>query len=132
MESIKKGEIQKLIIKGRLPGLNEIIDANRRHRNAGATQKRNTDKRIVNAIKSQKIQKQPGLNEYEFNWFCKDRRRDKDNIAVGKKFVFDALQTAGIIENDGWQQVERFTDKFHIDKENERLEVIIKKVEEDI
>lgn len=62
----------------------------------------------------------------EFSWYEKNKRRDKDNVAFAKKFILDAMQEMGILENDGWQQVIGFSDYFFIDKENPRVEVVIK------
>lgn len=66
---------------------------------------------------------------HKFTWYCKDRRKDKDNVIAGQKFVFDGLQKAGIIEDDGWKQVGNISHEFKIDKKNPR--VIIEIIEGD-
>lgn len=65
-----------------------------------------------------------------FKWFEKDKRRDKDNVAFAKKFILDALQEEKIIKNDGWHEIEGFTDEFYISKENPHVEVILKEMKE--
>ncbi len=68
--------------------------------------------------------------DFEITFYCKNRRKDKDNmLGGGLKFIFDGLVKAGVIENDGWKQVGRIIPHFEIDKENPRIEVILKEVE---
>ena len=50
---------------------------------------------------------------------------DKDNIAFAKKFIQDSLVHAGVLANDGWNQIEGFTDDFAVDPKNPRVEVTI-------
>ena len=64
----------------------------------------------------------------EFSWYCKNQRVDPDNIAFGKKFVLDGFIKAGILSNDGWNDIKGFEDKFFIDKENPRVEIKIRSV----
>jgi Holliday junction resolvase RusA-like endonuclease len=65
-----------------------------------------------------------------FHWIEKDRRRDKDNIAMAKKFILDSLQEWGVLKNDGWKQVLGFIDIFSVDKINPRVEVSLLTPEE--
>lgn len=64
-----------------------------------------------------------------FTWHEPNRKRDKDNIAFAKKFIFDALVEIGVIPNDGWKNVDSFSDDFSVDNENPRGEVEIIEVE---
>ena len=61
----------------------------------------------------------------EFLWIEKDRRRDLDNIYSGKKYILDALQTAGVIPNDSQKYVIGLVDMVAFDKANPRVEVTI-------
>ena len=65
-----------------------------------------------------------------FRWFCKNRKKDSDNIVVGKKFILDGLVEAGVLKNDGWKQVAGFKDEFEVDRDNPRIEIIIEEVVE--
>jgi len=47
-----------------------------------------------------------------FIWIESNKRRDPDNVAFAKKFILDAAQKAGLIENDGHKQIAGFTDRF--------------------
>ena len=98
---------QRLVIQGRLPGTNEI---NRKNRGtggwkAGASQKKQYTKMVAWACKLQKLQPFHRQINLTFKWYCKEKRRNKDNIIGAQKFVFDGLQEAGIIKNDGWAEI---------------------------
>ena len=41
------------------------------------------------------------------------------------KIDWDALVKAGVLANDGWQEIVSFADRFKVDKDNPRVEVII-------
>ena len=115
----------KVTIPIRLPGLNEYIDACRGNKYAGANMKRQSQDDCIIFIKAtfkgRKIKQSAG---FVFHWYEPNKKRDKDNVSsFGRKVFMDAIQAAGVIENDGWGQVEYLTDKFHIDKNNPRLEV---------
>jgi Holliday junction resolvase RusA-like endonuclease len=40
----------------------------------------------------------------ELEWVSVDKRHNPDNLEAGQKFVWDGLQAAGVLENDGWAQ----------------------------
>lgn len=63
-----------------------------------------------------------------FIWHEPNQRRDKDNVAFAKKFILDALQKSGRLENDNNRFISGFSDKFVYDR-SEGVEVII---EEDL
>ena len=113
------------------PGLNEYLHECARHPQAGARTKRDYQMIAQNAIrahlKSLKIHK-PIIIHYRF--YEADRQRDKGNIfAFADKVFEDALQKCGVIENDGWAQIENFTHEFYVDKRNPRIEIDIEEVE---
>jgi len=118
---------EKLVIPGELPGLNEIIEYSKEHWAKYAGEKHNRTEEIAYLAKSQ-IKKKYKKVDLIFNWYCKDKRRDKDNIIAGQKFVLDGLVAAGIIENDGWKQVGNIFHYFKIDRENPRVEILIEEV----
>lgn len=120
----------RLIVKGKLPSLNDIIKSNRGNIYAAANQKKKHDNLVVLAAKSQRLPKIDYKADFTFTWYCKNKMRDKDNIMAGQKFIFDGLQKAGVIKNDGWSEVGEIIHKFEIDKKNERVEVEIEEVKE--
>ena len=118
-------ETQKLTILGELPDLNTIIAASKQHwAKYHAFKKRYTDYVALVA----KMQLQP-IMEYpvaiEIDWHCRNRRKDPDGIAFGKKFILDGLVEAGILEGDGWKHISELYDRFFRDKEKPRIEIII-------
>ena len=122
----------KLTIPGCLPGLNEYIDAERGRagKYKAAAMKKQAEHIIGLMIKSQLRRLQitkPVMIHYL--WIEKDRRRDKSNIAFAKKFIEDALVWTKVLKNDGWKEVEGFTDSFAVDRKNPRVEVVIEEVE---
>lgn len=122
----------KLTIPGLLPGLNEYIDAERSHKGKykAASMKRQAQNVIGYMIRTQ-------LRGVRFTrpvvirylWIEPSRRRDKDNIAFAKKFIQDALVETGVLRNDGWSEIEGFTDNFALDPKNPRVEVTTEETE---
>lgn len=118
-----------LTIPGRLSGLNEYIAAERSNRYKGAKMKADNEKIILYAIRQ--CMRGVRINRpvfMEYTWVEKNKRRDKDNITFGRKFVQDALKNTGVLKDDGWNEIVGFSDRFEVDKENPRIEVLIKEV----
>ena len=116
----------KIIIPGKLPGLNELIAAERTHRIKGADLKANAERLVRLCIKKQ-IKSKPTLPiTLHYRFYEPDKRRDKDNIAgFAHKVVQDSLVKQGILPNDGWNEIEGFTDAFAVDRKNPRIEIEI-------
>lgn len=119
----------KFTIRGTLPGLNELIEAERRNRFIGAKLKKQYEAVVMRAARSL------GNVEFEepvymvYHWYEKDRRRDKDNIcAFGRKVIQDALVKARFLKNDGWKNIAGFEDRFYVDKDKPRVVVEILEV----
>lgn len=116
----------KLIIPFALPGLNEYIGAERKHRQAAASMKRKYQDVLVLLIRKQigRPLREPVTMHYL--WVEKDRRRDHDNVsAFGRKVIQDAMVEAGVLRNDGWANIEGFSDRFLVDKKFPRVEIEI-------
>ena len=115
-----------LIIPGTLPNLNDYIAAERTNRHKAAKMKADSGNIVAAALRQRlkgvRIDK-PVFMEY--TWIEPSRRRDKDNITFGRKFIQDALKNAGVIKDDGWNEVVGFSDRFEVDKENPRIEIKI-------
>ena len=116
-----------LIIPGRLDNLNDLISAERRNRYAGGKMKGQNQQIVTVAIR--KCLRGVKINtpvHMEYLWVEKDRKRDKDNISsFGRKVIQDALTCTGVLKNDGWAQIEGFSDAFAVDKSNPHIEVRI-------
>lgn len=119
--------MQKLIIAGELPDLNKIIDVSKKHwAKYYAFKKRFTGLVKLLAIRAnlRPVERYPVA--LAIDWYCKDRRKDPDNIAHAKKYILDGLVEAGILQSDGFKCIMGFKDSFFIDKRNPRIEVKIK------
>ena len=115
----------RLIYEGTLPGLNEYTNSCRSGYRQGARLKRQTEEDLIWIFKSQVKGQLNGLYNVDFVWFEKDKRRDHDNIASARKFIFDALVKSEILPDDGWKNVGNFTDTFLVDKERPRIEIYL-------
>lgn len=104
---------QSVFIKGRFPGLNEIIKSARGNKFASASQKKVHTDRVTCTVAHLFPVKSA---DFVFTWYERDKRRNPDNIASAKKFCFDGLQKAGIIKNDGWKEIKSFKDQFVVSK----------------
>lgn len=118
----------KIIIPGTLPNLNEYITACRTNKYVAAKMKNQAEHTVTIYAKKSKAKQFKTPVFVKFLWVEKDQRRDKDNIAFAKKFIFDGLIKAGILQGDGWRYVDGFEDKFAVDKKNPRIEIEITEV----
>lgn len=119
----------RLVIHGRLPNLNEYINAERTNRYIAANMKKKTEERIAAEILTQLN----GLQITEmvnmvYTWVEPNKKRDKDNIAFAKKFIQDALVKSGVLNNDGWREIDGFSDLFKVDPDNVGVKVDIVEV----
>lgn len=117
-----------ITIDGQLPDLNQIIAESKRGR--GKWQPYN-DMKQEHTNKVAWITKANIKEEFEkvdivIKWVCPNRRKDKDNIMAGTKFILDGLVLAGVIKNDGWKQIGNIDHRWAIDRDNPRVEVILK------
>lgn len=110
----------KFTIPGELPDMNQIIKASKSHYMAYSTMKKKNTELVQWSSKGlQKIDRA----DFTITWYCKNRRKDKDNITAGAKFIFDGLVGNEILPNDGWKQIGDVKHIFKVDKENPRVEV---------
>lgn len=120
-----------LTIPGKLHNLNDYISAERSNRYVGAQMKKADQNIIVHYAKKQlkgvSIER-PVFMEY--TWYEANRQRDKDNISsFGRKVIQDSLVRARVLRGDGWNYIEGFSDRFEVDRENPRIEILIREVE---
>ncbi len=119
----------KFEIPGRLPGLNEMIEAAKggkgKYQPYALMKEECTNMVVWLAKKLPKYEKVVLI----ITWYEPDRRRDPDNIMAGQKFIIDGLVTAGIIPNDNQRHIQGILHKFAIDKENPRIVVEIVDIE---
>jgi Holliday junction resolvase RusA-like endonuclease len=104
-----------------IPGFNEILSAaksvglikHNKMRNSYGTMKKLWERRLIESIKKNKIKKYESI-KLRITWIENNRKRDPDNIAAFIKFILDALQKTGVIENDGWRQIKGWENSFEL------------------
>ena len=116
-----------LAIFGKLPTLNEYINAERTSKYLAAKMKKEAQDHIgwhvLHQLKGVRIEKPVHMF---FDWFSTNRKTDPDNISsYGRKLILDAVVGCGVLKSDGWKQIKSFTDCFAVDKENPRVIVRI-------
>ena len=109
-----------------MPTLNEHDNANRANRFGGASMKKKATNLCATYVKKAMNEGFELMNQpcdFEFVWYLKNRRKDKDNVSFAKKYILDGMVDAGLIENDGWKQIGDWKERFELDKEFERVEI---------
>jgi Holliday junction resolvase RusA-like endonuclease len=116
-----------VVIPGELPDLNQIIDASKNHWGSYSSLKK-ANTQLVAFCTKQATKRRYKKIDLDITWYCKNKRKDKDNIMAGTKFILDGLVLAGIITNDGWSNVGDIRHTFDVDKQDPRVEVKITEV----
>jgi len=110
-----------------MPDLNDLLSASKRHPMAGNKMKRDYAT-VANASIRQARRRTPLRTPVYivYRFYEADKRRDKSNVAsFAIKVIEDSLQEVGLLPNDGWAEVENWTCRFGIDKDNPRIEVTV-------
>ena len=113
-------------IPGRLPSLNDIIEAAKKGR--GKYQPYAIMKEQYTSDIGWLAKKLPAYERVDIiiTWYEPDRRRDPDNISGGgTKFILDGLVAGGAIKNDSQRYVNSISHRFEVDRENPRVEIEI-------
>ena len=111
-----------MIIPHELPALNQTIEAGKRHWSEYAVLKRRYTALVVALARRQLCPIRSGRVHLSFVWFCRNRRKDPDNISsAGRKIILDGLVSAGILQNDGW----KFSDSFEVGRDQPREVVMM-------
>jgi hypothetical protein len=133
---IHKDRPPKVTIRGTyfgtrtLPSLNDYLSEIGRNPKAGGRFKADYTKPCLSAIRrclrGYKVTKPPVILHYKFYEHKKGHRRDVMNIfSLCDKFFEDALQQAGVIENDNPDWIENTTHEFFWIEEEPYIEIEI-------
>lgn len=122
---------QELFIPTRMPGLNDYIEVISRHRQAGGKMKKEWTETTAEYASANRLGRFTEPIWINLHWFEPSRRRDKDNVAFAKKFIFDGLKQAGVIKDDGNRFIVGFSDHFHYEGKKEGVLIIMEEVEND-
>lgn len=113
----------KVVIQGELIDLNKFINAQRANKFGGAKLKKQETQRCAAAFAPIRAKRLKLPINLHITWYCKDKRKDKDNIRFAVKFIQDGMIECGLLKNDGWSEISGYSDSFVVDKENPRVEV---------
>ena len=120
---------KKFIIPGEFVSQNEYIAAERTNRYMAADIKKTETQRVALQTRlCDPIECYPV--DLTVFWYCKNKRKDPDNIEFSIKFILDGLQASGVLVNDGWNQINSICHVFKIDKKNPRVEIFIEELGE--
>lgn len=117
----------KYVIDMKLPSLNDYIDVCRSNKYQASKYKKDLENQI--GLFLTKMPKYTKPIKIHFTWIEGNKKRDLDNIAFAKKFILDAMQKFGKLENDNRKYVYAFTDSFEYGKETK---VILEIEEQDV
>lgn len=105
----------KYEINMKLPSLNDYIRVCRSNKFLAAKYKKDIEEQIhYFLLKMPKYEKPIKIH---FTWVEGNKKRDLDNICFAKKFILDAMQKYGKLENDNRNYVYAFTDSFEYGSE---------------
>jgi Holliday junction resolvase RusA-like endonuclease len=123
---------QKLIIPGKLPGMNEIIDGSKycvynngkKKMYKYTVDKRHFEKKVADLCVIQNLKP---VDRVRLKVEFKERRlsRDPDNIQAGIKFILDGLVKANILKDDDFSHVREIQYNFRTNAEHDEIKVEI-------
>lgn len=120
---------QTLIIPGRLPSLNEYIEALNSSYKTGAKFKRNYQNIVCWEILDQKIKPMLSAVEINYLWIEPNMKRDWDNISgFGRKVINDALVEMRILKNDNQKHIKSISESFFLNRTKPRIIVELTEV----
>jgi Holliday junction resolvase RusA-like endonuclease len=113
--------LQRLVIKGLLPNLNDYIGKERANRYAAAAMKKKETERVFWECKAQKIKPVPKIDEIRIIYYHPNTKSDFDNVEM-TKFFWDGLVLAGIIPDDSQKYTPKKRTYVHeLDRKNPRI-----------
>jgi Holliday junction resolvase RusA-like endonuclease len=121
---------QVLVVRGKLPDFNTMINDLKRHWKFYANAKRQWTGVTVAECLAQRLRPVTPPVVLDFVWYT-NGRKDPDNVRVASKMIIDGLVKAEILPQDTQKIIKGFTDSFHVDKDDPRVEVTIRPIKED-
>lgn len=123
--------MQKFVIDGRPPSLNEFIYAGKIQKgtwNKASQMKKDYQQVVRSFIRKANLKPVDYKVDIHYQFYEPNKRRDKDNISgFARKVINDSLQKENIIINDNWTHVGKLSEDVCIDKEYPRIEVFLKR-----
>lgn len=108
------GKGQTLTLSWLPVSLNEYIQKERGNRFAAAKIKGEETLAVWAQCRAQALSPVKSPVHISYHWIVKNKKKDKSNIAFAKKFIEDGLVQAGVLKNDGFDDINSFTDSFEV------------------
>ena len=121
---------QTLVVRGKLPDFNSLLNDVKRHWKFYAKSKKYWTGVTVAECVAQRLRPVTPPVEIDFVWY-NNGRKDPDNIRIASKLIIAGLVKASILPEDNQKIIKGFTDTFHKDKDDPRVEVTIRPIQED-
>ena len=121
---------ETLIVRGKLPDFKSLINDVKRHWKFYAKSKKYWTGVTVAECVAQRLRPVTPPVVLDFVWY-NNGRKDPDNIRIASKMIIDGLVKASILPEDNQKIIKGFTDTFHKDKDDPRVEVTIRSIKED-
>ena len=126
----ESGALDRIVIKGRLIGLNEYVAAERTNRYKAAQIKRDTEELItlslIDANEAGTLHSHIHPCELWITWVEPNHRRDIDNISFATKMIQDAMVRAGVFPDDNSKFICLLHHTVAYDNNNPRVEITIR------
>ena len=117
----------KIVVQGRLPGINDIVSASRTNRYKANSEKKKAQLLVCHAIGNRKRLSCNKPVVVHLTYYEPNNRRDVDNITGGgNKVILDALVEMGVIVDDSRKWVKQVHPLVYTDAKNPRIEIEIK------
>ena len=121
---------ETLIVRGKLPDFNSLLNDVKRHWKFYAKSKKYWTGVTVAECVAQRLRPVTPPVKIDFVWY-NNGRKDPDNIRIASKMIIDGLVKASILPEDNQKIIKGFTDLFHKDKDDPRVEITIRSIKED-
>lgn len=119
--------MSRIIIKMKLPSLNDYIRVCRSNKYQASKFKKKIEEDIMIFLRDLPVFEHPV--KMHFHWIEDNKRRDLDNICFAKKFILDAMVKAGKLQDDSARYVVSFLDTFEYGSEP-MVKVTVQEVEQ--
>jgi Holliday junction resolvase RusA-like endonuclease len=115
--------MQRLIIRAKMPNLNDVIAASKRHWSYYSKEKKRWTEVAAQEAQAQGLYKMRLPVWVRTTYYMKTRRGDPDNVRVAIKYILDGLVQAGVLEDDSQRWIVGFQDLYDLDRDDPRIEV---------
>jgi Holliday junction resolvase RusA-like endonuclease len=115
--------MQRLIIRAKMPNLNDVIAASKRHWSYYSKEKKRWTEIVAQEAQAQGLYKMRLPVWVRTTYYLRTRRSDPDNVRVAIKYILDGLVQAGVLEDDSQRWIVGFQDLYDLDRDDPRIEV---------